>query len=184
MNKKTTIVLAAVALLLGGVFFYFKGRRYEVVITQEQIDAKLVEKFPVSKKYLLIFEIIYSNPVVTLLEDEDRIEVGLDATLNIRVDKELKELGGGCTITSGLRYDAETQEFFLDDAVFSRLEIQGVPESYLEAVTAFSAKAAKEYIEKCPIYRLKATDAKTTAAKLLLKDFEVKDQAIYVTMGL
>jgi hypothetical protein len=179
MKKKNAIALAIVVLLLAAVFLYFKGRRYEVVITQEQIDAALVERFPVSKKYLLIFDVIYSDPKVTLLEDEDRIEVGLDATLNIRIDGEPKQLGGGCTIISGIRYEAETQEFFLDDAEFSRLEIQGVPEVYLELVTTFSAKAAKEYIEKYPIYRLKGKDAKS-----LLKDFEVKDQAVYVTLGL
>ena len=73
---------------LGGAFLYFKGKRYEVVITQDQIDAGISERFPATKEYLLIFSITYSNPQVTLLEDEDRIQVGLDATLNIRINGE------------------------------------------------------------------------------------------------
>ena len=184
MKKKISIALIIVAVVLGGVFLYFKGKRYEVVITQGQIDSALAEKFPATKKYLLIFSLTYSNPQVTLLEDEDRVQVGLDATLNIRINDEPTELGGGATVTSGIRYDNETQEFYLDEAEFDRLDVQGIPEQWLKQVTSIASKAAKDFIETKPVYRLGAKDAKTTAAKMLLKGFEVRDQAIYVTLGI
>lgn len=184
MKKTLTILLIALALILGGAFLYFKGMRHEVVITQDQIDAKLSDRFPATKTYLLIFSITYSNPQVTLLEDKDRVQVGLDATLQIRLNDEPKELGGGATITSGIRYNSETQEFYLDDAEFARLEIQGIPDKWLNQVTEVASKAAREFIETKPIYKLEAKDAKTAAAKLLLKGFEVRDQAIYVTLGI
>ncbi len=176
MKKTFTILLIALALILGGAFLYFKGMRHEVVITQDQIDTSLSDRFPATKTYLLIFSITYSNPQVTLLEDKDRVQVGLDATLQI--------LGGGATITSGIRYNSETQEFYLDDAEFARLEIQGIPDKWLNQVTEVASKAAREFIETKPIYKLEAKDAKTAAAKLLLKGFEVRDQAIYVTLGI
>jgi hypothetical protein len=43
-----------------------------VIVTQAQIDAAVSERFPVSKKFLMIFEITYSNPQVTLLEDSNQ----------------------------------------------------------------------------------------------------------------
>ncbi len=181
-RARTTLILLLA--LLGGALLLFKGKRYEVVISQEAIDAGLAEHFPATKKYFLISSITYSNPQVTLLEEEDRVQVGLDALLNIRINDEPRELGGGVTITSGIRYDSTSQAFFLDDAVFDRLEIQGVPESWLTRVTDFAAKAAREFVEKKPIYRLEAKDAKTAAATLLLKGFEVHDQAVYVTLGI
>lgn len=184
MKKTLTILLIVLALAAGGTFLYFKGKRYEVMITQDKIDAGLSERFPATKKYLLIFSITYSNPQVTLLEDEDRVQVGLDATLNIRLNGEPKELGGGATVTSGIRYDSDTQEFFLHDAEFTRLEIEGIPDKWLDQVTEIASKAAREFIETKPVYKLEAKDAKTTAAKLLLKGFEVRDQAIYVTLGI
>lgn len=185
-GMKRTLVIAAIVIsgALIGTFVYFKGKRYEVVIPQGKIDSALSEKFPATKKYLIIFDITYFNPQVTLLEEEDRVRVGLDATLNIRLNDEPKKLGGGATVTSGIRYDGETQEFFLDDAVFERLEIQGVPEKWLETVTELASGAGKEFVQSKPVYRLEAKDAKTTAAKLLLKDFEVREQAIHVTLGL
>jgi hypothetical protein len=183
--KRTLLAIALVlAVLLGGTFVYFKGKRYAVVITQAQIDAGLSERFPATKRHLLIFSITYSNPKVTLLEGSDRIQVGVDATLNIRINGEPKELGGGATVTSAIRYDGERHEFFLDDAVFDRLEIQGVPDKWLQQVTDFASKTAKESIETRPVYRLEAKDSKTAAAKLLLKGIEIHDQAIHVILGI
>ena len=184
MKKNLTIAAIIIAVALVGAFIYFKGKRYEIVIPQAKIDSTLSETFPATKNYLIIFDITYSNPQVTLLEDEDRVQVGLDATLNIRMNDEPKKLGGGATVTSGIRYDSDTQEFFLDDAVFDRLEIQGVPEKWLEKVTEVASEAAKQFVQSKPVYRLEAKDAKTAAAKLLLKDFEVREQAIHVTLGL
>lgn len=184
MKRTLTILLIVLALVASGTLLYFNGKRYEVKITQAQIGAGISDRFPATKKYLLIFSITYANPQVTLLEDQDRIQVGLDATLNIRLNGESKELGGGTTVISGIRYENETQEFFLDDAEFDRLEIQGIPDKWLNQVTEFASKAAKEFIETKPVYGLEAKDAKTAAAKLLLKEFEVRDQAIYVTLGI
>lgn len=184
MKKTLTIAAIVFAVVLVGAFVYFKGKRYKIVITQEEIDSALAEKFPASKDYLLVFRITYSNPQVTLLEEEDRVQVGLDATLNIRLKEEPKNLGGGATVTSGIRYDSEKQEFYLDDTEFDRLEIQGIPEEWLETVTEVASKAAREFVETMPIYRLEAKDAKTAAAKMLLKDFEVREQEIHVTLGI
>ncbi len=54
----------------------------------------------------------------------------------------------------------------------------------MDKVTEVASKAAKEFIETKPVYKLQAKDAKTAAAKLLLKGFEVRDQAIYITLGI
>ena len=184
MKKALTIAAIVLVLAFAGAFIYLKGKRYEIVIPQEKIDASLAKRFPASKSYLLIFTITYSNPQVTLLPGENRVQVGLDATLDLRLTDESKNLGGGATVTAGVRYDNENQEFYLDKAHFDRLEIQGVPEELLEKVTEYASKTAREFIETKPIYRLEAKDAKTTAVKMLLKDFEVREQAIYVTLGI
>ena len=133
---------------------------------------------------LRIFSITYSNPRVELLEEADRVQVGMDVTLNLRINNEPKELGGGATVTSGIRYEPETQEFYLADAEFSRLEVQGLPDQWLKPVADFAAKVAEDFIETQPVYRLQAKDAKTVAAKMLLKNFEVREQAVHVTLGL
>jgi hypothetical protein len=184
MKKAITLLLIALTLAVGGALLYFKGKRYEILITKDQIDASLSERLPVTKRYLLVFSITYSNPQVTFLDDENRVQVGLEATLNIRLDGDSRNLGGTAVVTSGIRYDSDTQEFFLDDAEFNKLEIVGIPDQWLRQVTDFSSKVAREFLETRPVYRLQAKDSKTAAAKLLLKDFEVRQQAIHVTLGI
>ena len=185
-SMKTVIPFVAIVpvLIFGAVWIYFSGKRYEVVITQEKIDAGLEDRFPASTEFLLIFEITYSNPEVTLLDDDDRVQVGLDATLNVRVDGEEKELGGGATVTTGIRYEPETREFFLDDAEFQRLDIEGIPEKWSDQVKKLAGQAAEKFLERHPVYKLEAKDGKTAVARFLLRDVEVKEQAVYVTLGI
>ena len=38
MKSKWTVIAVVLAVVFGNAFLYFKGRRYEVVITQDQID--------------------------------------------------------------------------------------------------------------------------------------------------
>lgn len=44
--------------------------------------------------------------------------------------------------------------------------------------------AAREYLESRPVHQQEARGAKTAAAKLLLKDVDVGDWEIRVTLGL
>lgn len=184
MKRVATITIVLLALALGGTLFYLKGKRYEVVITQAQIDKALKERFPVSKHYLLVFAITYSNPQLNLLPGTNRIQVGLDAQLNFRMPSEEKKLGGGATLTSSVSYKSETQQFFLSDVQFERLEVQGIPPKYLDKVMAVASQTAREYVEKQPIYTLRADDVGTTAAKLLLKEVHVKDSEVHLLLGL
>ena len=182
-----TIILAScalLALLLGfaGLFWYFHGKRYDVVITQNQIDDALRTKFPVTKRHLLIFQVTYSNPRVTLLQQSNRIEVGLDADLNIELNE--RPLGGTAIVTAGMSYRNETHQFFLSEPVITKLEIRGVPQKHLDKVTRFASDAAREYLQEFPVHTLKAKDVKSATAKLLLKDVQARGKEVHVTLGL
>ena len=108
MKSKRIAFAVVLALVLGGVFLYFKGKRFEVMIGQGQIDQVLVSCFPETKQYLQIFSITYSNPEVTLLGEADRVQVGMDVTLNIQANTEPQQISGGATISSGIRYEPES----------------------------------------------------------------------------
>ncbi|BDS07912.1 hypothetical protein NT6N_29520 [Oceaniferula spumae] len=184
MKKALITLIILLAIALAGTYAYFKGKRYEVVITQEQIDDTLNEKFPITKSALIIFQLTYSNPQVTLLPDTDRVQVGLDASLVIKINDQPKTLRGGITVTCGLRYDQETQSFYLTDTEFDRFELDGLPDKYEDKITLLASQYARQRLEKYPVYKLRATDTKKAAAKLLLKDVEIQGQEIHITLGL
>ena len=184
MKNRLIVLTVAVLAFLGGGFVFLKDKTLEIDIPQDKIDAALSEKFPVKKEYLLLFNIEYKNPQVTLLEEDDKVRVGLDAMLQIRLPGESKELVGGATLTCGLRYEPETKEFYLDEAKFDRLEIEGIPEKYLDKVSEVASIAATEFVERWPVYRLEGEDLKMSTAKLLLQGLEVENKTLIVTLGL
>ena len=131
MKRAVLFIAILLVLLLAGAFLYFRNKQYEVVITQRQIDDALQEKFPVTKTHLLIFRLTYSNPHLTLLPESNRIEVGLDAKVNIKLLNESKELGGTAIVTAGLAYRNETKQFFLSNPEINKLTIQ-VPSNTID----------------------------------------------------
>jgi Protein of unknown function (DUF1439) len=185
MKRRIILGLACVLVLVfAGVWWYFSGKRYEVIITQKQIDEALQARFPVSKTHLLLFQITYSNPRVTLLPETGRIEIGLDAELNIKLGEQPKRLGGSALVTTGLSYQSETHQFFLSEPEINKLTIQGVPPEYIDRVTSLATSTAREHLQRFPIYTVEAKDIKTAAVKLLLKDVQVKSNQVHVTLGL
>jgi hypothetical protein len=183
---KRRLLIAGIVLLaaLGGTYSYFVGKRYHITMTQQQIDDELEKRFPLTKKHLLIFQATYSNPKVTLLPGTNRVQVGMDAVLNMKIGKEPKALGGTILLTAGFEYRPSTHQFFLTSAELDHLAIEGIPLEYVGLVTKFSAEAVSEHLAKYPVYTLKAKDAKTATVKLLLKDVQVTQKEVIVTLGL
>jgi len=176
-------ILCAVLALGVGAFFFFKKKGFQVVITQKRIDAALEEGFPVTKEHSKNASVTYANPQVTLLDEENRVQVSLDATLKLKLLAISKSYGCSLTISTGIRYEAQTHEFFLDNAVCERFQLDGVPDKWLAIVSGFGTLAAP-LVERHPVYKLRAVDVKTRVAKMLFKGIEIRDQAVRVNFGL
>lgn len=183
--KRVLIALGIASVLaLVGTWLYFRGENYIVIITQEQIDTELRSKFPVTKDQLIVLRATYSNPEVTLLPGTNRIRVGIDTELDIKLGAQPKKLGGTITVTASFSYKSDTKQFFLADPVVEKLEIQGVPQEYTAKVTEFLSNSVSKHLEKIPVYTLQAKDVKSASIKLLLKDVQVSNNEVHVTLGL
>ena len=102
---------------------------------------------------------------MVLLEDTNRVQVGMDASIDLKLKDQEQSLGGGVTLTSGLRYDNDGKAFYLEDPQFERFEVEGIPEKHLDRVTEACEKLAKALLEDIPVYRLEAKDAKMAGWK-------------------
>lgn len=188
MKLRITTIAVLLTLLAGilvaGGWWYFSGRRYVVVITQDRIDEVLRTKFPITKSYLLLFQVKYSNPHARMLPDSERVEIGLDAELNVRLGKEPKRLGGTVLATTGLSYRSDTYEFYLSDPQITQLSVQGVPPEVLEKVQMVTTALLGEYLPRHPVYTLEDETLKKQAVRLLLRDVQVRNREIHCTLGL
>ncbi|MEM7203676.1 MAG: DUF1439 domain-containing protein [Planctomycetota bacterium] len=177
-----TVVVLLVA--VGVAIFAFKGERFVVRITNEQIQERLDQRFPFEKTYFLIFGLGYKKPLVELIDGTDRVRLGLEASVELRGAGEKKRLTGRVDLDAGIAFHAETGEFFLVDSVLHTVEINGIPAEFVDKVPELLRKAAAEVLERHPIYTLRARDLKTATAKLLLQGLAIEDGVLIVTLGI
>lgn len=184
MNKIFLYIGGGVALVLLALYFYFNDREYVVTIPEKTIKEKLSEKLPLSKTYLFIFDVSLDNPRVNLESGKNRIGVGLDLLLNIRVNGNEKPLGGSVDVSGTLKYISEEGAFYLNEPIIENLSIDGLSDKYKSKASTVIEKALTNFYSSRPIYTLKSTDVKQATAKLVLKRLEVKNKTILVTLGI
>lgn len=178
-----TLVLLVVVILL----WRYWGERYVLAISEDQIVEKLNQKFPFEKNYFFFLNLHFSNPRLSLEEGSDRIRFGCDVHSNIKVDVNHERipgpLGGTALLSGQLRYEASEGAFFLDRPLVEKLDIAGLPSRYAERVNSAASKMAAEYLTRAPIYRLKSSDVKHAAARLVLKKVVVSNKKLLITLG-
>jgi hypothetical protein len=178
------VVVVAVVVAAVGLYFVLRGDEYELRLTQQEIQEKLDQKFPFSKRHLLLFEVTYSNPKVTLAEGSDRIRFSIDADLSNLATSDGQHLSGACEVAAGLRYDAEQHAFFLIDPEIEKLDIAGLPVELTPKVQQAMRATAEEVLTRRAAYTLRPTDPKKAAARAVLKSVEVENGVLVITLGL
>lgn len=186
LRRKLLLALATVLAVVGiGVAYavhVFRGEGFVIVVTEPELQAKAAAAFPISKTYLLVFKITYSDPVVRLDAGSDRVAVGLTATPDIEVDG--RRLSGTALVSGTIRYEPAQAAFFLDGIRVESLDIAGLPERYRDESLKLTTLALSEYYAKHPVHVLSDADMKRRAARLLLRSVDVQSKALVITLGL
>ena len=184
MRKPAIATAVVLLLLIVGGYWYFSGKEYVFRFPEAQIRETLAKKLPMTKTYLLIIQVTLDNPRVLLENGSNRVNAGLDVTLNVTVDNNPEPLGGSIDVSGGVRYEAEKGQFFLTDPVIEKLQVQGISPAYTEKTNNALTKALAEYYSERPIYTLSDLDAKQLAAQMVLKDVVVENKELVVTLGI
>jgi len=179
------VIGAVVLLLLAAVAGYFLlcGEEFEIRLTQQEIQERLDQKFPLTKKYLFLIDVTYSNPRVTLVSGDDRVRFSLDAALGNLTPGNGDKVQGSPEVVAGVRYDAARYEFYLVDPVISSLEINGLPESIAPRAQKALQAVIQEYLDHFPIYKLQPTDIKKATAGMIVKRVRVDNGELVFTLG-
>jgi Protein of unknown function (DUF1439) len=184
MKKLIVLLAVALAMALGGAYFYFSGREYVIKIPQQTLQDKLAAKLPLTKTYFLFFHLTFDHSRVSLTEGSNRIAVGMDVVLDITGGNGSRPIGGVVDLSGGVRYDSSSGELFLMEPVIENLALQGLPEKYKARATEIIGKALIEYCKTHPVYTLKKNDARQATARLVLKKVTVENRALIVTLGM
>jgi hypothetical protein len=183
MNKTMIISIIIIIILVVLIYLFFSGREHTIKITEAQLQDKLRKRLPLNKDYFFIFEVTLENPRVSLKNGRKKILVGLDIILNIKINREPKPLTGSIEVSGGVKYDAEKGQFFITDPAVENLKAKGIPDKYTDKVNKALSKILTGYYATHPIYTLKTTDMKQTAAKLVLKNVDIHDNILIINLG-
>jgi Protein of unknown function (DUF1439) len=175
-------LLVLAAMLVGG-YFYLHGKTWEVRLTQAELRDRIDSHFPLTKSYL-IFALTLQQPRVVLHDGSDRVGLGVDVVLNIRINDQVQALGGSIDIESAIRYEADKGQFFLTDPDIQRLDVQGIPDRYIAKVRELAKLELGQQFARFPVYTLPLANLKTAAARVILRRVEINSGVLVLTLGI
>ncbi|HMN34453.1 MAG TPA: DUF1439 domain-containing protein [Chiayiivirga sp.] len=183
---KRAMILAGLAALLlaAATVWWLKGRSLEVRVTEPQLRAQLAERFPVERTVLLLLRWRLTDPSLAFLPQRQRVAVGIDVRLNLRLEGGRSDLGGRIELETGVRYDEARGALFLVDPVITRLVIDGLPERHAQRATDSVRELLAEVFSQRPVYTLNPLDLKQGSARLLLRELRIEGDAVVVRLGL
>ena len=181
--KKLLILLLLVLLGLGlSAVFYLKTTGHTIVLTEEDLRGTLARQLPMTNRYMGVTEVTLDNQRLELKEGSDRIDVTFGVSFSF-VGIPLS-LSGDADVSGGLRYEPETHQIFVTDPEVEELRVGNIPEQYAEPVNLALGEALAQYYQRQPLYTLKDSVLKEATARALLRDVEVQDGEVVLTLGL
>ncbi len=165
----------------GAAWYALRDGTVTITLTQAELEQQLAERFPMRKKYLELIEVVYENPRVVLTDGSDVLGVGVDARVAVPLTGDVE---GAADIRTKLAYDAERTAFVLHDPKLEKLQLAGLDAKVLERVKNVANVLVTEQLPGIPVYTLKPTDYKRTAARMLLKSVTVRDGVLVLELGL
>ena len=183
MGKKLTWSLLALLALVGaGAIWYLAAKTYEIRISQAQLEQKLAERLPLTQRYPLV-SVTLAQPRVHLNEDSERVDFGLNMTVNTNTSGS-QLLGAQIDVSSSLRYDAERGAIFLDQPVMDKLVVQGLDERRTAMAQVALEAAMASFLAQQPVYTLNASDTRQRVARMAVRDIKVENGVVVLILGL
>lgn len=183
MRKKLTWSLLALLALVGaGAIWYLAAKTYEIRISQAQLEQKLAERLPLTQRYPLV-SVTLAQPRVHLNEDSERVDFGLNMTVNTNTSGS-QLLGAQIDVSASLRYDAERGAIFLDQPVMDKLVVQGLDERRTAMAQVALEAAMASFLAQQPVYTLNASDTRQRVARMAVRDIKVENGVVVLILGL
>jgi len=92
-------------------------------------------------------------------------------------------LTGTVAVSSGIRYDNDAGQLFLDGVNIDQLDIDELPQRFNDPVLRLSSAAITRALQETPIYTIDASTTVGGIADTLLRDITIADGVLRVTIG-
>ncbi len=169
------ILLLSVALLLGACATILPS---EYVLTQERLNGKLAQKFPMSRETgqgLLRNKVTLSSPALAFSAEQNRVAfaVNFSATTAMRVN-----LDGLFAVSGSLRYDAEQRALYLQDVRLNTLQARQDFAGVLDLLRPHLTRMLADYMNENPLHRFEPDELSYEGMELEIEAVDVVSEGI------
>jgi len=148
-----------------------------LLIKPQMMMSKIAPQFPYNKNYQGLVDLNFSDPVLSMVPEADKVRVGLTTLGGLRGGGQ--QLGGRCQLACGLHYDPETRGIFLKDSVLEDFSLAGIPNQLTSGIRDVANLVGKDLLERYPVYTLG-----NQTGLGFLKKMNVTDNGILLSFGL
>jgi len=168
--------VALVAIFLGGC----SATTFTVTRTQEELQAKLAPRFPITKEKFLV-AVTLSDPKVLLRPEDARL--GLDLATQVKTPLGAP-LAGRVAVMGVPHYEPDRKAFYLREPRIERVDFPGFDLQRHQKSRAALEAAVGLVLQVTPVYTLEGRNFKEATAKHFLKEVRVADGKVHFTLGL
>lgn len=158
MNFKRRSLMAVLALpwVLSACASLRSGPR-SVDVSEHTLRALLSRRFPLQRRYLDLFEVSLSDPMLRLMPEENRIGTRLNVTASSVLGRG-QSWAGQMALSCGLRYQASDQTVRLDAVRLDAFQLPGVPSAFAQGLRGVGAQLAETLLQDLVVHQFRPED--------------------------
>jgi hypothetical protein len=134
---------------------------------------------PIQKSKFLL-KVVLSDPKVSLVKDSN--EVAISSPIYVTAPAGIKG-SGSAKLQGSISYEAKSGEFFLKNPKIVEFQVNTLPQKYQQQAKLVVQAATENVLAKRSIYQFKDENLKQKLAKSILKSVTVKDQTMWIELG-
>jgi hypothetical protein len=178
--RRTLLVLSAATLLLGACAAVLGPRNIEV--SQASLQERVARRFPVSKRYLELFDVTFSSPRLTLLPDANRIATQIDVNASDRLLR--RPLNGSLDLTYALHFEPADNTIRLADVRVDSFLIAEAPGPLQNQLNRIGRLLVGEMLDGQVVHTLRPEDVQSAQGRgYALGDLKVTSRGLTLTLN-
>lgn len=174
--KFAAAVIAAIALLSGCAAFL--GPR-DVELPLYKLQDALNRQFPFNSRYLELFNIIVSNPQLSLQPNTNRVITTMDASIAPPFVQQSWK--GSFALSGMLALDPARRAVVLADPRMDNFSLQGVDPAYTAQIAKIGGLLAEQILKDVPLYTFSAEDLRYAGMSFVPSKITTKSNGLVVT---
>jgi hypothetical protein len=159
--RRTVLLAGTTTAFLSGCAAVLGPRNIE--ISQQRLQERVARRFPVTRRYLELFDVTVATPRLTLLPEANQIATQLDVSATDRLLR--RPMNGSMDLTYALRFEPADNTVRLTDVRVDSLVLGDVPGPLQNQLNRIGRLIAEEMLDGQVVHTLDPEDVKNAQGR-------------------